>query len=282
MQFLQSALDISTEDVFANKGPLDLSVLEQVSDLSGFDALKYPAWPPQTSPDVDMRTSVFETLARRDVLLYHPYDSFDPVVRMIEEAADDPDVIAIKQTLYGTDHDSPIVSALIRAAENDKYVTTIIELKPRYGDPQKVEWAKTLEQASIQVIYGIRGLRTHAKLCIVVRREPGGIRRYVHFGTGDYSEATARSFSDVSLLTSNEELGADATSFFNSVTSHSQPVGFRVIDAAPTTLRVKLIEMIETERSANAKGKLLLSTQNSTHLLTPRLSKRCTRPRRPA
>jgi polyphosphate kinase len=271
LQFLRSALHISADDVFANDGPLDLSVLEQVSGLSGFDTLKYPAWPPQASPDVDLRTSVFETLARGDVLLYHPYDSFDPVVRMIEEAADDPDVIAIKQTLYGTDHDSPIVSALIRAAENEKYVTTIIELKPRYGDPEKVEWAKTLEQASIQVIYGIRGLRTHAKICIIVRREPGGIHRYVHFGTGDYSEATARSFSDVSLLTSNEELGADATSFFNSVTSHSQPVDFRVIDAAPTTLRVKLIEMIETEAQRKREGQVAFIDAKLNALADPQI-----------
>ncbi len=253
-RFLLSALQVSQDRVFAVDGPLDLSALTKISDLSGFDTLKYPAWPPQPSPDVDSRTSVFDTLARRDVLLYHPYDSFDPVVRMIEEAADDPDVVAIKQTLYGTDHDSPIVSALIRAAENDKYVTTIIELKPRYGDPQKVEWAKTLEQASVQVIYGIRGLRTHAKICIVVRREPGGMQRYVHFGTGDYSEATARSFSDVSLLTSNEELGTDATDFFNSVTSHSQPRTFRMIDAAPATLRDRLVEMIETEAQRMRDG----------------------------
>ena len=145
--------------------------------------------------------------------------------------------MAIKQILYGTDHDSPLVEALIRAAENDKYVTAIIELKSRFRDAHKIEWAKTLEQASVQVIYGIQGLRTHAKLCIVVRREPDGIRRYVHFGTGDYSETTARLYSDVSLLTSDEELGADATDFFNSVTSHAYAQRFRKIDAAPAGLR---------------------------------------------
>ena len=143
---------------------------------------------------------------------------------------------------------------MIRAAENEKYVTAIIELKPRYRDAHKVEWAKRLEQASVQVIYGIQGLRTHAKLCIVVRREPDGIRRYVHFGTGDYSEAAARLFSDVSLLTGDEELGADATDFFNAVTSHAYVQRFRKIDAAPAGLRGKLIEMIQIEAQRKRQG----------------------------
>ena len=216
--------------------------------------MKYDAWPPQPSPDVDLTNSMFNTLASKDVLLYHPYDSFVPIIRLIEEAADDPDVVAIKQTLYGTDRDSPIVEALIRAAENDKYVTAILELKPRFRDTHKLEWAKQLEQSAVQVIYGIRGLRTHAKLCIIVRREPTGIQRYVHFGTGDYSEATARLFSDVSLLTCDEELGADATNFFNSVTSHAYAQRFRKIDAAPAGMRGKLIEMIQTEAQRKQQG----------------------------
>jgi polyphosphate kinase len=235
-------------------GPLDLGAFAQLRELLGFEKLKYDAWPPQPSPQVDLTVSMFDTLAARDVLLHHPYESFDPIVRLIEEAADDPDVVAIKQTLYGTDRDSALVEALIRAAENEKYVTAIIELKPRYRDAHKVEWAKRLEQASVQVIYGIQGLRTHAKLCIVVRREPDGIRRYVHFGTGDYSEATARLFSDVSLLTGDEELGADATDFFNAVTSHAYAQRFRKIDAAPAGLRGKLIEMIQIEAQRKRQG----------------------------
>ena len=197
---------------------------------------------------------MFDTLSNKDVLLHHPYESFDPIIRLMDEAADDPDVLAIKQMLYGTDRDSPLVEALIRAAENDKYVTAIIELKSRYREAHKMEWAKKLEQASVQVIYGVQGLRTHAKLCIVVRREPDGIQRYVHFGTGDYNETTARLFSDISLLTSDEELGADATT--SSTPSPATPMrsGFRKIDAAPAGPARKLIELIQMETQRKQQG----------------------------
>lgn len=252
--FLQAAAHINDDGVFRCKGPVDLAAFGQLHNLLGFEKLKYDAWPSQTPPHVDLATSIFDTLAAKDVLLHHPYDSFLPVVRLIEEAAEDPDVVAIKQTLYGTDRDSPIVEALVRAAENDKYVTAIVELKPRFRDAHKMEWSKTLEQSGVQVIYGIEGLRTHAKICVVVRREPAGIQPYVHFGTGDYSEATARLFSDVSLLTSNEELGADAIKFFNSVTSYSHAQEFRRIDAAPAGLRNKLIELIEMETQRKEQG----------------------------
>ncbi len=253
-EFILATSPAPPSDIFAVPGPLDLAAFAQLHSLPGFDKLKYDPWPPQPSPSVDPTASIFDTLAHNDVLLHHPYDSFDPIVRLIDEAADDPDVVAIKQILYGADRDSPLVDALVRAAENDKYVTAIIELKPRFRDLNKMEWAKTLEQASVQVVYGVQGLRTHAKLCIVVRREPSGIRRYVHFGTGDYSEATARSFSDVSLLTSDEELGADATDFFNSVTSQAYAQRFRRIDAAPAGLRGKLIEMIQMESQRKQQG----------------------------
>ncbi|MHB8954923.1 MAG: polyphosphate kinase 1 [Pirellulaceae bacterium] len=253
-QFILASSPTPPGSVFAVPGPVDLAAFAQLHGLSGFEKLKYDAWPPQPSPHVDLTASMFDTLSNNDVLLHHPYDSFDPIVRLIDEAADDPDVVAIKQILYGADRDSPLVEALIRAAENDKYVTAIIELKPRFRDGHKIEWAKTLEQASVQVIYGVQGLRTHAKLCIVVRREPNGIQRYVHFGTGDYSEITARLYSDVSLLTNDEELGADATDFFNSVTSHAYAQRFRKIDAAPAGLRAKLIEMIQMETQRKKQG----------------------------
>jgi polyphosphate kinase len=252
--FILASSPTPTPCVFEVSGPIDLAAFAQLHGLLGFEKLKYDAWPPQPSPDVDLTASMFETLSNKDVLLHHPYESFDPIVRLLEEAADDPDVVAIKQILYGTDRDSPLVEALMRAAENDKYVTAIIELKSRFRDAHKIKWAKTLEQASVQVIYGIQGLRTHAKLCIIVRREPDGIQRYVHFGTGDYSETTARLLSDVSLLTSDEELGADATDFFNSVTSHAYAQRFRKIDAAPAGLRAKLIEMIQMETQRKKQG----------------------------
>lgn len=254
VSFLQEAGRVPWESVYRVPGPIDVAAFGALHELSGFEKQRYDAWPPQPSPDVDLTASIFDTLAAKDVLLHHPYDSFLPIVRLLEEAADDPDVVAIKQTLYGTDRDSPIVEALMRAAENDKYVTAIIELKPRFRETHKLEWSRALEQAGVQVIYGVEGLRTHAKLCIVVRREPNGIQRYVHFGTGDYSETTARLFSDVSLLTSDEQLGSDATTFFNSVTSHAYAQHFHRIDAAPAGMRDKLIEMIQTEGRRRAQG----------------------------
>jgi len=253
-EFILATSPVPARCVFDVPGPLDLAAFAQLHDRPGFEKLKYDTWPPQPSPDVDLTASMFDTLSNQDVLLHHPYESFDPIVRLLDEAADDPDVLAIKQILYGTDRDSPLVEALIRAAENDKYVTTIIELKSRHREAHKIEWAKRLEHASVQVIYGVQGLRTHAKLCIVVRREPDGIQRYVHFGTGDYSETTARRFSDISLLTNDEELGADATDFFNSVTSHAYAQRFRKIDAAPAGLRAKLVEMIQMEAQRKAQG----------------------------
>jgi polyphosphate kinase len=174
---------------------------------------------------------------RGDLLLYHPYQSFDPVVRLVEEAADDPDVLAIKQILYRTSENSPIVAALARAANRDKHVTVLVELKARFDEARNIGWAEALEQTGVQVIYGLKGLKTHAKICIIVRREPTGIRRYVHFGTGNYNEITARLYSDISYMTCQDDYGADATAFFNMITGYSQPVSFRKIEAAPLGLR---------------------------------------------
>lgn len=252
--FLKEALAVGVEDVFDIPGPLDLSAFMSLSGLKGFDELRYEPWPPQPSPIVDRTDDIFEVISRKDVLLYHPYDSFEPVQRLVEQAADDHDVLAIKQILYRTSRNSPIVAALYRAAANGKNVTAIVELKARFDEARNIEWAKHLEQAGVQVIYGVKGLKTHAKVCVVVRREPHGIQRYVHFGTGNYNESTAKLYSDVSLLTSNEELGADAISFFNAITGYSQPQTFRKIEMAPTGLRDKLLEMIETETQRKRHG----------------------------
>jgi polyphosphate kinase len=184
----------------------------------------------------------------------HPYQSFDPVVRLVEEAAVDPDVLAIKQILYRTSRTSPIVAALARAAQRGKYVTAIVELKARFDEARNIEWARNLEEHGVQVIYGVKGLKTHAKVCIIVRREPHGIVRYLHFGTGNYNETTARLYSDVSLLTANEELGADAVTFFNTITGYSQPQRYRKIEAAPTGLRPRLLELIESETHRKQQG----------------------------
>ncbi len=247
LSFLRESLRIESADVFALPGPLDLSAWMQLADRQGFEGLKYEPWPAQPSPAVPDDRPMFEVIAGQDVLLYHPYESFEPIVRLVEEAARDPDVLAIKQTLYRTSRDSPIVAALQRAAENGKHVTVVVELKARFDEARNIAWAQRLEQAGAQVIYGVKGLKTHAKVCLIVRREPQGIQRYVHFGTGNYNESTARVYSDASLLSSDADLGADAVAFFNAVTGYSQPMKYRKIDAAPFGLRDRLLELIRTE-----------------------------------
>jgi polyphosphate kinase len=258
-------LQIRDEAVYVVPGPLDLLAFMQLTDRSGFESLRYESWPPQPSPSVDLGSSMFQVLQRQDLMLFHPYESFEPVLRLLEEAADDPDVLAIKQILYRTSRNSPFVAALQRAAEKGKYVTVIVELKARFDEARNIEWARSLELAGAQVIYGVKGLKTHAKCLVIVRREPQGIVRYVHFGTGNYNEITARLYSDVSFLTSNEELGADATSFFNAITGYSQPQKFRKIEMAPLGLRPKLLEMIaaETHRKGQGQKAAIMGKLNS-------------------
>jgi len=269
LTFLSDCLDVQSADVYATSGPIDLAVFMQLADLRGFNHLKYKPWPPQQPPQIDPKVPLFDVLARQDVLLVHPYESFQPVVRLIEEAADDPDVLAIKQTLYRTSRNSPIVQALIRAAERGKYVTVIVELKARFDEARNIDQARALEQAGAQVIYGVKGLKTHSKICLIVRREPHGIQRYLHFGTGNYNESTARLYSDVSFMTCDEELGADATSFFNAVTGYSQPQKFRRIEAAPIGLREKLLDMIRTETELKRSGQPARITAKLNSLVDP-------------
>lgn len=263
--FLREALQLESECVHALEGPLDLAAFFGLATRTGFDSLKYEDWNPQPSPRLSPGASMFETIAAGDLLLHHPYESFEPVVRLVSEAADDPDVLAIKQTLYRTSGDSEIVAALIRAAERGKHVTVIVELKARFDEERNIYWARTLEQAGAQVIYGVKGLKTHAKVCLIVRREPQGIRRYLHFGTGNYNESTARLYSDISLMTCDDELGADAISLFNAITGYSQPQSYRRIDAAPMGLRDRLLELIraETERARNHQEAKIIAKLNA-------------------
>lgn len=255
LTFLRRGLEVDADSVYPLPSPLDLSALMRLADRPGFDHLRYDAWPPVQSPEFPPGQSLFEVLANQDVLLQHPYESFEPVVQLIQAAAEDPDVLAIKQILYRTSRNSPIVAALLRAAERGKHVTAVVELKARFDEARNIEWARQLEQAGAQVIYGVRGLKTHAKVCIIVRREPQGIQRYIHFGTGNYNEQTAKLYSDVSLLTSNPDLGADAVTFFNSITGYSQPHGYRELASAPLGLRDKLLEMIRAETSFAKEGR---------------------------
>jgi polyphosphate kinase len=268
---LKAALEVNDEDIFKTAAPLDLAAFMPLADLAGFDALKYEPWPPQPSPDVEQGTKMFDIIARQDVLLYHPYESFDPVLRLIEEAASDPDVLAIKQILYRTSRKSPIVAALARAAQRGKYVTVIVELKARFDEARNIEWARSLEEQGVQVIYGVKGLKTHAKTCIIVRREPHGVVRYVHFGTGNYNEITAKIYSDASLLTANEELGADAVAFFNAITGYSQPQRYRKIEAAPTGLRPRILELIEAETHRRQQGQQAFIDAKINSLVDPEI-----------
>ncbi len=271
VHFLTESLGIGEHGLYQHDGPLDLSELFSLATRPGFDDLKDTSWTPQRSTQIAAGATMFEAIAARDLLLAHPYESFEPVVRFVEEAADDPDVLAIKQTLYRTSRDSRIVTALIRAAENGKHVTVIVELKARFDEARNIRWARTLEEAGAQVIYGVRELKTHAKCCIVVRHEPEGIRRYVHFGTGNYNESTARLYSDFSLLTCNDELGADAVAFFNAATGASQPQSFRKLDAAPLGLRDALLELIDSEIERKRQGQQARITAKLNALVDPRL-----------
>jgi polyphosphate kinase len=251
---LRDIFDVSADRLARIDGPLDLSAFMRLAAMPGFEALKNEAWTPQPLPDLAAGGSIFEIVGRKDILLFHPYDSFDPVERLVSEAADDPNVLAIKQILYRTSEDSPIVAALIRAAEKEKHVTALVELKARFDEARNIEGALELERAGAQVIYGVRGLKTHAKVCLVVRREPAGIRRYVHFGTGNYNERTARLYSDIGYMTCREDYAADASAFFNAVTGLSQALPYLRIESAPAGLKARLIELIENEAERQKQG----------------------------
>ena len=265
LEFLERGLGVLDENVYRIPGPLDLTAFMRLTDISGFDAQKDVSWPPQPSPEVNPRISMFENISRQDILLCHPYESFEPVVRLIEEAAVDPDVLAIKQILYRTSKHSPIVAALIRAAEQGKHVTAIVELKARFDEARNIEWAKNLEHAGVQVIYGVKGLKTHAKVCCIVRREPQGIKRYLHFGTGNYNDATSKIYSDISYFTCDEFLASDAINFFNSITGYSLPQKYQKLEAAPISLRDKILDLIhhETERKKQGQKARIIAKVNS-------------------
>lgn len=253
-EFLQKSLIVSQQDTYLIDGPLDLSSLMKITELNGYSELKYEPWQPQPSPVIKPGVRMLDILSKRDILLCHPYESFEPVVRFIEEAADDPDVLTIKQILYRTSRKSPIVSALMRAAEKGKYVTAIVELKARFDEERNIEWAKELEDAGVQVLYGVKELKTHAKVCLIVKRGPHGLIRYIHFGTGNYNEITALQYSDISYLTSDEHLGSDVSAFFNAITGYSQPIQFHKIESAPIGLRERIMDLIQNEIERKRQG----------------------------
>ena len=251
-------------DVYRVPSLLDLSSLMAITSLDDFDHLREAAWKPQ--PCVPLKDhSIFEVLDDQDLLLHHPYDSFEPVVRLVEEAADDPDVIAIKQVLYRTSSNSRIIAALIRAAQKGKNVVVLVELKARFDEARNLERAEELELAGAQVVYGIKGLKCHAKACLIMRREAGRIRRYVHFGTGNYNESTAKLYTDVSYLTARSDHGRDASAFFNGVTGRSQWAGLRKLQPAPTCLKKTLLELIafECDQAKQGESAKIMAKVNS-------------------
>jgi polyphosphate kinase len=269
--FLVDSLGPRAEAVYAVPGPVDLTACRPLLSVAGAERLSYPAWPPQAAPALDLTRGLFGQIAKHDILLHHPYDSFDPVVRLIEEAAADPDVLAIKQVLYRTTPDSPIMAALRSAAIRGKYVTALVELKARFDEARNIQWARALEEAGVQVVYGVKGLKTHAKVCLIVRREPAGIVRYCHFGTGNYNERTARLYADVSLMTRDPDLGADASAFFHAITGYSEPRRYRKLIQAPTDVRDRLVELIrgEAERQRQGQEGRILAKMNA--LVDPKI-----------
>jgi polyphosphate kinase len=251
---LSERLAVGPDDVYRIAGPIDIRALFPLVEIPALEDLRDAPLKPLTSLDVADHEGVFALLDERDVLLHHPYESFDPVVALVSRAAEDPDVLAIKQTLYRTSGDSPLVRALARAAEQGKQVTVLVELMARFDEQSNIRWARSLEESGAHVIYGIRGYKTHAKICLIVRRGTQGIRRYVHLGTGNYNDKTARVYTDFGLMTSAADVGKDASAFFNALTGYSDPPHMKRLVMAPTSLRTKTLALIERERRRAEEG----------------------------
>jgi polyphosphate kinase len=264
-QWLKDWCQVGDEDVYEVDGPLDAAALQEIVNRPGFEKLREPDWPPRTPRDLLGHDDLWQAVADHDVLLFHPYESFQPVIRLLEQAAEDPRVVAIKQTLYRVSASSPIVAALARASEMGKQVTVLVELKARFDEARNINWARRLEDAGCHVIYGIAGLKTHAKLLLIIRREEHGIRRYVHASTGNYNDRTVRLYSDIGLLTADRDFASDASAFFNLLTGFSQAVGWNRFAIAPTESRQRFIELIEREAAASSPDQpgLIMAKMNS-------------------
>ena len=253
LELLVSRLGVGEVDVYPIRGPVDIRPLMPLVDLPLLEDLRDP--PLKPVPVIEAAgPELFALLDERDVVLHHPYESFDPVTALVASAADDPDVLAIKQTLYRASGDSPLVRSLERAAENGKQVTVLVELLARFDEQSNIRWAKRLEESGCHVIYGIRGYKTHSKILLVVRRGRQGIERYVHLGTGNYNEKTARVYTDFCVMTSDPEIGEDASAFFNALTGYSDPPRMRKLVMAPTQLRERIVRLIGRERQRAEAG----------------------------
>ncbi|MBQ9234225.1 MAG: RNA degradosome polyphosphate kinase [Lachnospiraceae bacterium] len=262
---LKKQLQVESEYVYSINGPLDLTFLMKVSGLDGFDHLKYKKYIPQPVPGINNDENLFDQIKRKDILLHHPYYEFTPVVDFIRQAAVDPDVLAIKQTLYRVSGNSPIVAALAQAAENGKQVTVLVELKARFDEENNIVWAKKLEKAGCHVIYGLVGLKTHSKIALVVRREEEGIKRYVHLGTGNYNDITAKIYTDTGMFTASDSIGEDATAVFNMLSGYSEPPTWNKLMVAPIWMKKKFVSLIgrEIENAKQGKEARIVARMNS-------------------
>lgn len=265
LKTLKNELQVNEEDIFKINGPLDLTFLSKFSKIDGFDNLSKDSYTPQPAKYLDGNGNLFEQIREHDILLHHPYETFEPVVDFVRQASKDPDVLAIKQTLYRVSSNSPIIASLATAAENGKQVTVLVELKARFDEENNIIWARKLEQAGCHVIYGLVGLKTHSKITLVVRREEDGIRRYVHLGTGNYNDSTAKIYTDMGLLTCQPAIGADATAVFNMLSGYSEPAIWNKLAIAPIWLRDRFISLIkrETEFAKSGKKAFIKAKMNS-------------------
>ncbi len=258
-QQLIDALRLEDREVYDIDGLIDLADLTDVADVPGHAELRYPPWTPVTQPRLQgedgEQIDMFAAIRQDDILVHHPYDSFaTSVERFVEQAVADPDVLAIKQTVYRTSDDSPLVPALIRASERGKQAVCMVELKARFDEEANIHWAKSLEESGVHVVYGIPGLKTHVKAIVVARREGDRVREYVHIGTGNYHPKTARLYTDFGLFTADEEIGADVAEMFNFLTGYGRPAQYRKVLVSPTTMRDRIVEEIETTVAAHRAG----------------------------
>ena len=252
--FLVEMLKIKKTEIYELPGPLDLTFLSKFAGLDGFESLCFKPIRPVPPADFWGYTDIFQAIREKDRMVHHPYESFDCVVQFIEQAAEDSNVLAIKQTLYRVSGNSPIIAALIKAAENGKQVTVLVELKARFDEENNINWANKLEKAGCHVIYGLHGLKTHCKIALVVRQEEDGIRRYLHLGTGNYNDSTAKIYTDIGMFTCNSQYGADASSLFNVITGYSRPPEYRHFVVAPHGMRSFFCRMIRAETENARKG----------------------------
>lgn len=265
VKYLKKQFKVHSCDMYAFNGPLDLTFLMKCYGIEGFEDLKEAPYIPQKNKKLRADKNIFNQIRKGDVLLHHPYESFDPIVAFIKQAAEDENVLAIKQTLYRVSGHSPIIAALAQAAENGKQVTVLVELKARFDEENNINWARKLEKAGCHVIYGLVGLKTHCKIALVVRREADGIRRYVHLGTGNYNDSTAKLYTDTGMFTCRNAVGEDATAVFNMLSGYSEPANWNQLIVAPIWMKKRFLEMIarETQNAKEGKPAKIIAKCNS-------------------